>query len=108
MDYWKEHAEIAMDEAGLTATEDQLDTIAGVIESAHEFYGQSMGHDVASANWHAEQRSELAKAQLELGKEKQKVLCRECRGEGVITTSYYNRSLTSQCWKCNGNGRHTL
>lgn len=82
MDYWKEHAEIAIDEAGLTATEDQIDTIAGVIESAHEFYGRAMGHDVASANYHAQQRSELAKAQRELEQEKQKVLCRECKGGG--------------------------
>lgn len=56
MDYWIEHAEIALSEAGLPpATRDQLEAIAGVIESAHEFYGQSMGHDVASVNLRAEQ-----------------------------------------------------
>ena len=54
-EYWREHAEIAADEAGLTDLSDaQLDAIAGVIESAHEFYGQSHGHDVASANFYAE------------------------------------------------------
>ena len=56
MDYWIEHAEIALLEAGLPqATPEQLEAIAGVIESAHEFYGQNMGNDVASANLRAEQ-----------------------------------------------------
>lgn len=42
MDYWTEHAEIAMSEAGIeNVSSSQLDIIAGVIESAHEFYGQS-------------------------------------------------------------------
>ena len=55
MNYWKEHAEIALNDAGLPkATEEQLEIIAGVIESAHEFYGQNMGHDVATSNFHAE------------------------------------------------------
>jgi uridine phosphorylase len=55
MDYWKEHAEIALAEAGLPeATDAQLDAMAGVIESAHEFYGQYSGHDVTTDNFHAE------------------------------------------------------
>jgi uridine phosphorylase len=60
MEYWLEHAGIAMDEAGLSATQNQLAAIAGVIESAHEFYGQTMGHDVASANWVGEQKRQHA------------------------------------------------
>lgn len=56
MDYWEDHAEIALSEAGLPpATKEQIEIIAGVIESAHEHYGQNMGHDVANVNLRAEQ-----------------------------------------------------
>lgn len=104
-DYWQEHAEIAMNEAKLTATDDQLDTIAGVIESAHEFYGQAMGHDVASANFKGTQEREVADLKRALEAERRKGVCPECRGRGWITTSGEVRSSTSQCWKCHGDGR---
>ena len=57
MDYWNEHADIAMNEAGLKGvTPEQLDIIAGVIESAHDFYGQNSGNDVASVNFVANEK----------------------------------------------------
>jgi uridine phosphorylase len=81
MDYWKEHAEIALEEAGLpSATEAQIDAIAGVIESAHEFYGQNSGNDVATSNFHAEKdrkhsealKSFEAEKDLEIERERSK------------------------------------
>lgn len=105
-DYWTEHAEIAIDEAGLTATSDQIQTIAGVIESAHEFYGQSMGHDVASVNLRGEREREIQVLADEVERERNKVHCKQCDGKGWITSSYGFRSSTSQCWKCRGDGRH--
>lgn len=105
-DYWEDHAEIAVNEAGLTATPEQISVIAGVIESAHEFYGQMHGHDVASANFHGEQRREIERLQREVAKEKSKVTCKTCGGNGWITTQGPYHSSTSQCWKCNGDGRH--
>lgn len=72
MDYWKEHADIAMSEAGLTATDAQLDTIAGVIESAHDFYGQAMGHDVATSNFIGAQERERKDAIRQLEEENDK------------------------------------
>lgn len=104
-DYWREHAEIAMDEAGLEATEKQLETIAGVIESAHDFFSQSMGHDVASANWHGSKEREIADLNKELHAEREKVVCPECKGAGTLTGYGPCHSATSDCWKCHGNGR---
>lgn len=106
MDYWTEHASIAMDEAGITATSEQLDKIAAVIESAHEFYGQMHGHDVADANFRDEQRKKTADAERALKREQDKVFCRECNGNGYTIVSYGSRSGESQCWKCGGAGRH--
>ncbi len=103
--YWKEHAAIAIDEAALTATNEQLETIAGVIESAHEFYGQAMGHDVASANLRGSQLSEIESLKRDLEAERAKVVCPECRGVCTLTSYGPSHSATSQCWKCNGHGR---
>ena len=104
-DYWRDHAEIAMDEAGLTATDKQLDTIAGVIESAHEFFGQSMGHDVASANWFGDKEREIQTLKDRLHTEQEKVVCPECKGSRVTHTYGGTMMSTSECWKCNGEGR---
>lgn len=105
MEYWLEQAEIAMDEAKIKATPDQLDTIAGVIESAHEFYDQSMGHDVASANWHGENEREIKDLKAELHREREKTVCPECKGSRVTHTYGGTMMSTSSCWKCNGDGR---
>ncbi len=104
-DYWTEHAEIALDEAGLTATPKQIDTIAGVIESAHEFYGQSMGHDVASKNFQSAKDGEIRDLKKELDAERAKVVCSECWGKGWTTSHGPAHSSTSQCFRCKGDGR---
>ena len=109
MDYWREHAEIALSEAGLpSATDEQLDAIAGVIESAHEFYGQNMGHDVATANFKGEQQRLMDNLARQLQEERDKVICGTCNGGGEIVTHGPYHSSSSQCWKCNGDGRHKL
>lgn len=73
MDYWIEHAEIALSEAGLPpATPQQLDAIAGVIESAHDHYSQSMGYDVADVNYHGAKEREHRDALARLEREKEK------------------------------------
>lgn len=71
MDYWREHAEIAINDAEISGVLDwQLEVIAGVIESAHEYYGQRSGHDVASANYHAAREREQEAAIKAVEKEK--------------------------------------
>jgi hypothetical protein len=106
-DYWIEHAEIALSEAGLpAATAEQLQAIAGVIESAHEFYGQAMGHDVASANWYAQQRRETQALEKRLTDERAKVTCQTCKGTGREVSYGPYHSSDSECHKCRGEGRH--
>lgn len=106
-DYWTEHAEIALEEAGITgATPEQINAIAAVIESAHEFYRQAHGHDVASANFAAEQLRELKRAEDALAAEKAKVICKTCNGRGRIITRGPYHSSDSECHVCRGEGRH--
>ncbi len=71
MDYWIEHADIALNEAGIQdATEAQKEIIAGVIESAHDFYGQAQGHDIASDNFKAGEERQRKKALTDLEESK--------------------------------------
>jgi len=45
MDYWKECISEAFDDAGIVATEDQIETVASWVDGAHENYGMATGSD---------------------------------------------------------------
>ena len=45
MDYWTETIAEAFEDAGITATEEQIQTVAGWAEGAHENYGMAHGYD---------------------------------------------------------------
>ena len=45
MDYWNECVSEAFEDAGITATDEQINTVAGWIEGAHDNYGMAFGHD---------------------------------------------------------------
>lgn len=46
MNYWEECIKEAFDDAKITATPDQIDTVAGWVESGYENYGMAHGYDV--------------------------------------------------------------
>lgn len=45
-EYWMIAAEAAMEEIGLTLTDEQIKLVADVISVSHENYGMAHGHDV--------------------------------------------------------------
>jgi len=45
VDYWNECIREAFEDAGLVATKDQIDIVAGWVEGAHDNYGMAYGHD---------------------------------------------------------------
>ena len=45
MDYWKECIEEAFEGAGIAATKEQVDSVAGWAEGAHDNYGMANGYD---------------------------------------------------------------
>lgn len=45
MDYWDECIAEAFEDAGIEATADQIETVAGWVEGAHENYGMAHGYD---------------------------------------------------------------
>ena len=103
-DYWAECIEIAFQDAGITATQDQIATVAGAVEGAHENYGLAHGHDCIPNPLHEENE----RLRRDLKREKDKVACPECRGRGDLTSRGPIHSATSQCWKCRGEGRISL
>ena len=101
MDYWKECVEEAFEDAGIEATQDQIDTVISWVEGAHENYGMALGHDQIRSPL----LDENEKISRELEKEKSKITCRHCRGSGEEVCHGPVHSGRSQCPWCNGEGR---
>ena len=102
MDYWKECISEAFEDAGITATDQQIEIVAEWVEGAHENYGMAMGHDCIP-NPLTEENRQL---QAEVKKEREKVFCEECQGRGRISQGPYH-SGGIECSTCRGEGRHT-
>lgn len=102
MNYWRECIAEAFEDAGIIATAEQIDTVAGWVEGAHENYGMAHGHD-AIPNPLALENDRLTR---ELKTERSKVLCAECKGRGRIITHGPYHSSDSECYRCRGEGRH--
>lgn len=45
MDYWKECIAEALEDAGIIATDEQIDTITSWVDGAHENYGLATGQE---------------------------------------------------------------
>lgn len=98
-DYYRECIETAAEECGLDITREQADYLAGAVQGARE--NESMAFPAPESPY----PGEIRRLKEELSKERSKVVCRECGGRGHITTYGPCHSATSQCWKCNGEGR---
>lgn len=103
MDYWTECISEAFEDAGISATKEQIKTVVEWVEGAHENYGMAHGHDAIPNPLELENDN----LKRELRKEQDKVICEECKGKGRIITAGPYHSSDSACWKCRGEGRHS-
>lgn len=98
MDYWLECASSALDDAGVQATDEQLNTIARVIEGGAE--QEHMAHQTPEGD------DELELIKAELKKEQNKRGCTACKGQGYETVavghSHYSKDT---CGVCHGAGK---
>ena|ERR1700722_19783214 len=101
-EYWQECISDALEEAGLTASQKQISTIAEHVQGSHENYGMAFYSPPAGEHL----RSEIAGLKRQVKREQDKVHCKECNGRGSITTQGPYHSSTGRCFKCNGDGRH--
>jgi hypothetical protein len=102
MNYWKECISIAADECGLQVTKEQLEYLAEAVEGGHENYGMAHGYDAIQNPLEPENKH----LRDELKAERNKVICKECNGRGLIVSHGPYHSAESTCWKCRGDGRH--
>ena len=100
-DYWRDTIAEAFEDAGITATDMQIATVATWAEGAHDNHSMAHGYDCIP-NSH---KLEAERLQKELTIERDKVVCPECRGRGrIITVGPYHFS-ESECPTCRGEGK---
>lgn len=103
-DYWEECISEAFDDAKITATDTQRDLVASWVEGAFDNYGMAHGHDCIPNPL----RAEIDRVKRDLKQEQDKVRCEDCNGTGrYVSCCGHNHLSHSDCFKCNGEGRHT-
>jgi RecJ-like exonuclease len=100
MDYWEECIREAFEDAGIVATDEQVDIVAGWVDGAHENYGLATGREFIPHPLETENKD----LKRELEKERDKVVCPECKGKGYFILSGIRTSY-STCRKCKGEGK---
>ena len=102
LDYWKECIGEAADECGLSLTDEQLDCLAGSVQSGHENYGMAFYSPPAGEYL----TSENERLRRKLLAESEKVGCQDCNGTGRLSYNAGPWAVNTQCDKCNGDGKH--
>ncbi len=101
MDYWNECIAQACEEAGVTATQEQVASIAASVKVAHENYGTAHGLDRLRDG----RDEEIARLKRVLEDEQRKTVCPRCRGSGQQVDYGPSYTSVSQCFHCHGAGK---
>ncbi len=91
MDYWAECISTSFDEAGIKATDEQIELVAGDVEVAAENYGMAHGHDAIPNPRDADvdritkqlKQMEEERDQMELNFKKNVAMRRGCKAQDV-------------------------
>lgn len=104
-EYWRECIETALDECGLTATDEQVAYLSDAVSGAHECYSMAFGYDVASSNRYAALEREKRELNNKLRHESEKRDCPECRGSGRLKYNAGPWAVNTGCSTCHGEGK---
>ena len=98
-EYWRECVAIALDEAGVTATAEQIKEIAWAVRGGHE------NIDLAFYVPENPLKSENERLSRKLKWERDLVGCGECGGRGRL--EYYTGpwAVNTKCHACHGGGK---
>lgn len=101
MNYWKECIAEACEDLKVAATKEQIEELAAWVEGAHENYEQAHGYHAAPNPL----RQEVRDLKEELERERMKVVCEDCNGQGRITFRGPYHSAHGECLECRGDGK---
>lgn len=101
--YWEEVIEESLCEQGVSLPPKEIEAIAKDVEMAHENYGMAFYQPTGPS----QAERDLKTVSEELKTEREKIVCDECCGRGRIISHGPVHSSNSECWKCNGFGRHS-
>jgi len=103
-DYWEETIRQAFDEAGIVATQEQIDLVVGAVEVSHENRWMAHGYDaILRYNEAQVELDELIARQARHAEWKNSTKpCPACFTTGV-RQDIWNRD--TECDECNGKGR---
>lgn len=99
--YWTECVSQAMDDCGLLATPEQIESIAEAVEIGHENYGVAHGYDCIPNP----DKLEIVKLEKALREEQEKIVCPDCNGKGIEVSYGGTRMSVSACFWCRGEGK---
>jgi len=100
MNYWEECISDAFDQAGMTASMDQIEIVARLVKSGHDCYGMAHGNDSIRNPLESENK----RLKLDLENERGKGICEKCLGDGNVVEDVLGRLCVSECQRCGGDG----
>lgn len=100
-EYWKDTILEAFDDAGIKATDEQVNTVASWVKGNHENYGMAHGHDHITNP----DKEEIKNLRQALKREQRSEHCHECSGSGRLTSDGPSHSFNTECHKCRGRGK---
>lgn len=94
MNYWEECISEALEDAGITASQQQIDIVASWVEGAHDNYGTAMGYDAIPNPLVSEIESLKAAHKKELARlEEEAYRSRKYANEQIRSRNYRIESL---------------
>lgn len=101
MNYWRECIDSAFDDAGIFATDEQKELVAGAVEGGHENYGMAFGYDCIPNPL----RTENDRLARKLKWERELDGCSECGGRGRLQYNTGPWAVNTGCHVCHGAGK---
>lgn len=105
MRYWKECLSEACEDIGIVITNEQLESLTGWVEGAHENYGMATGEYVASRNLECSKNDRIIELENKLKVEKNKRVCPDCKGRGEHIEYFVTHVSVHRCRTCGGEGK---
>ena len=106
-DYWRDCVAESFEDAGISASSEQIDTVASWVEGAFENYSLATGAECIPNPQVVEAKEYLRKVRAEITKRQEWELstkpCRSCTTTGWVLDGW---GRDAQCQNCSGTGRH--